>query len=107
MDEKRLENGMATIKVLTASHDESETFMEEHEGVIYKGYGIVHWISAGRQVHFTIHINSGRIIPMFVAPDIDTVKNRIDASEKYVSPDMDYDKINEILKDAYYQMTRV
>lgn len=101
MDEKNIYKSgehLATIKVLTQRHDGRETFMAEHEGVIYKGYGIVHWLSAGRQVPFTIHINSGRIIPMFVAPDLEIVKKRIDAAERYVSPDMEYNKINEILK---------
>ena len=80
--------------------------MKEVEGDIYKNIGINGSLSAGKIAYFSVHLDSGRIIPRLVDFDKNVVKNRIDRVQPYLNNDMTYDQVcgvvEEIINDEEY-----
>ncbi|MDF2881263.1 MAG: hypothetical protein K0R54_1820 [Clostridiaceae bacterium] len=91
---------MAIIQVLTLQGNTNRTVLKDYQGEIYKGYGIVHWLSAGRKSYFAIHLKTGRIIGILSGgTSSDTIKGKIDCAKKHINPSMEYDEIKETLSE--------
>lgn len=91
---------MSEIIEVAGCDSNGKPIIFKHEGVVHKGFGITTWLSAGRQAPFCIHMETKRIIPRLTGGvDIEEVKRKIDLVEPYVRAEMEYEEINEILKD--------
>lgn len=86
---------MAIIYQLMQSADGLRVFMSPEQGEIYKGYGIITSLSAGRQVPFCIHLNTGRIIPSLS----ENTKTKIDKIEDVIDPNWEYERICKITNE--------
>ena len=96
---------MTTFKMaMIDQHDNA--IMKEVEGDIYKNIGIKGSLSAGKIAYFSVHLDSGRIIPRLVDFDKTIVKNRIDRVQPYLNNDMTYDQVcrvsEEVINDDEY-----
>jgi hypothetical protein len=88
---------MAIVEVAMQNQNGNH-FMDKQEGEIYKGFGIVLTLSAGRMAGFAIHIPTGRIIASLVDGfGSEAVKVRIDQVTSFINGEMTYEEIDRIL----------
>lgn len=91
---------MAKVGILTKDQND-QLYMDYREGEIYKEFGIVETLSAGKMRGTVIHLESGRIVSDLCAlAGKEVAKKHIDYTEHALRGNWDYEAIKHRFQDT-------